>query len=82
MKTKLISSSIEEQQNYGAGEGTTERHEYECPCGKGKIIEEHDNIPGFREHNVWIECQECLQKYKIDESAGTRNWIIKEKETI
>ena len=33
---------------YGAGSGDTEYYEYECPCGKGKVIEEHDNIPGFR----------------------------------
>jgi CSL zinc finger len=44
MRTKLIYSSEENHPGYGAGEGDTERYEYECPCGKGKIIEEHDNI--------------------------------------
>ena len=46
MRTKLIYSSEENHLGYGAGEGDMERYEYECPCGKGKIIEEHDNIPG------------------------------------
>ena len=52
MRTKLICSSQEDHIGYGAGSGDTERYEYECPCGKGKIIEEHDNIPGFRDHDV------------------------------
>ena len=43
MRTKMIFSSREAHPGYGAGDGTTERYEYECPCGKGKIVEEHDN---------------------------------------
>ena len=42
----------EQHLEYGAGVGDTEYYEYECPCGKGAIIEEHDNIPGFRNHSV------------------------------
>lgn len=78
MRTKLISSSDEPSNGYGAGEGTIERYEYECPCGKGKIVEEHDNIPGFREHDVYILCEECSKKYKIDTSKGIRSWKLEE----
>lgn len=49
-----------------------------APCGKGKIVEEHDNIPGFREHDVWIECEECSKKYKLDTSRGIRSWDLVE----
>lgn len=56
--------------------GNTERYEYECPCGKGRVIEEHDNIVGFRDHNVWIACEDCSKKYYIDLSKGYRNWSI------
>lgn len=52
MRTKLIYSNQENHPGYGAGEGDTERYEYLCPCGKGRVIEEHDNIPGFRDHDV------------------------------
>ena len=81
MRTKLIYESQEEHSGYGAGSGDTERYEYECPCGKGKIIEEHDNIPGFREHDVYIACDECrkntdegrekAQKLLMEESPDT-----------
>lgn len=76
MRTKLIYSSEENHPGYG----DTERYEYECPCGKGKIIEEHDNIPGFRDHDVWISCGECSPKYTLDTSKGVRGWELVEKE--
>ena len=76
MRTKLIESSQEEHRGYGAGSGDTERYEYECPCGKGRIIEEHDNIPGFRDHDVYLCCPECSKKFKIDVSHGVRSWEI------
>ena len=76
MRTTLIYSSQDVHSGYGAGEGDTERYEYECPCGKGKIVEEHDNIPGFRGHDVWIKCKECSKKYHLDISNGVRNWEI------
>ena len=41
MWTKLIYSSIKDSLEYAAGSGDTERYEYECQCGKGKIVEEH-----------------------------------------
>lgn len=36
-----------------------------CPCGKGKVVEEHDDIPGFREHDIWIQCEECSKKLDL-----------------
>ena len=78
MRTEKIYASNENHPGYGAGDGDTERYEYKCPCGKGKIVEEHDNIPGVREHDVWIECEECSKKYKLDTSKGVRSWEIVE----
>lgn len=76
MRTKKIYSSEEDHPGWGAGSGTVERYEYECLCGKGKIIEEHDNIPGFRDHSVTIDCDSCSEVYEIDESKGTRGWEL------
>ena len=56
--------------------GSTELYIYECPCGNGTIREEHDNTPGFREHIVWINCDNCSKKFKIDKSEGVRNWSL------
>jgi hypothetical protein len=79
MRTKLIYSSSEPNNGYGAGSGSVERYEYECLCGKGKIIEEHDNIPGFRDHDVFIACKECSEKYELDTSNGVSCWEIIKK---
>lgn len=48
----MIYSNWKEHADYGAGCGDTERYEYECPCGKGRIIEGHDNISGFRDEEI------------------------------
>ena len=74
VRTELINSHQEDSAGYGAGSGDTERYEYKCPCGKGTIVEEHDNIPGFREHDVYICCDECRKNYELDTSKGVRNW--------
>ena len=79
MRKKLIYESQKEHSGYGAGSGDIEHYEYECPCGKGKIIEEHDNIPGFRDHDVYIACDECSKKYILDISKGVRGWELIEK---
>lgn len=77
MKTKLIDSSITDLPNY---EGNMERYTYKCPCGKGTIVEEHDNIPGFRDHDVYFCCDACQEKYEFDLTNGVRNWQLKKKE--
>ena len=80
MRTELIDSSCEPSGGYGAGSGDMERYEYRCPCGKGKIVEEHNNIPGFRDHDVYIQCEECFGKYTLDTSKGVRRWELIEKQ--
>ena len=78
MRTELIHSSSETHPGYGAGSGEIERSEFKCPCGKGKIVEEHDRIPGFREHDVWLQCEECSKKYRLDISKGVGSWELVE----
>lgn len=74
---KILLDSIElYHEGYGAGEGTTEYYEYKCPCGRGTIIEEHDNIPGFREHDVFIECSYCNKLFSINPLNSVRDWKL------
>ncbi|MGX8796278.1 DUF3644 domain-containing protein [Fusibacter sp. JL298sf-3] len=85
IRTELISRTSDDHQGYGAGGGDTERLEYKCPCGQGKVIEEHDNIPGFRDHSLYLHCKPCRLKYEFDTSKGTRRWemvVKKEYDTI
>jgi hypothetical protein len=79
MKTKLISSILKGHVGYGLGPGIIELFEYECPCGKGKISEEHYNIPGFEKHSVDIHCDECCNKYELNTSLGVRSWTLCKK---
>lgn len=78
MRTQRVYSNQEYHPGYGAGDGDTERYEYLCPCGNGRVIEEHDNIPGFREHDAWLQCPECSKKYRLDTSGGVRGWQLVE----
>ncbi len=57
----------------------TEHSEFLCPCGKGKIIEE--NVRGFCDHYVWIECDACEKKYSIEHSDSSR-WEVVLRETV
>ena len=76
IRTEPVSESKDDHQGWGAGSGTTERYEYLCPCGAGTIIEEHDNIPGFREHDVRIFCDKCREEWRFVEGRGVRDWAL------
>lgn len=77
-RPKLITESTSDFEGYGAGTGTQTYVEYECPCGKGKIIDDHDDTPGFRSHDVFISCPTCKERFSIDTSRGTSNWRLVE----
>ena len=79
MRTKELSRNCDSNVGIGPTRGNIEHIEFECPCGKGKIIEEHDNIIGHREHDVWIECPDCYNKYDFDISHGVRHWELVDK---
>ena len=70
MALKLLNQKSEPHAGYGAGAGTIDTYEYQCPCGKGKVIKTKDNIPGFRESDIVIECDECRKKYGIVNSLS------------
>lgn len=76
IRTKRIGEDAHDHQGWGAGSGTVERLEYMCPCGDARIIEEHNNIPGFREHDVWIECDKCRVEWRFVEGRSVRDWAL------
>ncbi len=78
MRTELIKKETYEMPD--REKGYTLHKEFKCPCGKGKIIEEHDEIVGFREHAVWMDCPECKDKYRFDVSQGVYNWELEPEE--
>lgn len=76
IRTARITSSKDETPGWGAGSGTIERYAYLCPCGEGKIIEEHDNTPGFREHGHWISCEKCRAEWRFVDGLSAREWRL------
>ena len=76
VRTERIGRDKSDHGGWGAGAGTTERYEYLCPCGDGVIIEEHDNIPGFREHDRWIDCDKCRTEWRFIEGRSVRDWAL------
>lgn len=76
IRTERITSSTDDSAGWGAGSGTIERHEFLCPCRRGLIVEEHDNIPGFREHNVRIDCDTCRAAWRFASGLSVRGWRV------
>ena len=78
MRTKRITTNTTEIKR-GEASGEATMITYSCPCGEGEIVEEHDDIPGFRSNDVWCTCEKCRQKYRIDTSKGISNWELIER---
>lgn len=76
IRTELLDSSRDSHDGWGAGDGDTERLEFRCPCGRGLIVEEHDNIPGFREHGAWIQCETCRDEWDFVPGLSTDGWRV------
>lgn len=76
IRTELSDNSRWDHEGWGAGSGDTERYKFDCPCGRGSIIEEHENTPGFREHHRWIDCEICRAEWQFVEGLSTREWRL------
>lgn len=74
IRTEMLGAHADDHAGWGAGEGTVEHYEYTCPCGDGTIVEEHDNIPGFRDHDVSIDCDRCRTEWRFSEGRSARDW--------
>jgi hypothetical protein len=65
MELHLVEKTTTFSEGYGAGSGEIIHEEYKCPCGKGSVTYEKDDIPGFRDTNIGCECLECNEKYEF-----------------
>lgn len=70
MALEFLESHSEPHQGYGAGPGSIDTYIYKCPCGKGRVVKTKDNIPGFRESDILIECDDCREKYGLVNSLS------------
>lgn len=76
IRTERVGGDSHDHEGWGDGAGTVERYEYRCPCGDGTIIEEHDNIPGFREHGLRIDCDKCRVEWRSVDGRSVRDWAL------
>jgi len=74
VRTEPVGGGTHDHEGWGAGAGSVERFEYVCTCGDGTIIEEHDNVPGFREHAVSIDCHKCRAEWRFVDGRSMRAW--------
>lgn len=81
-RPEQLSAVVDGHEGWGTDAGTTERYEFRCPCGADRIVEEHDNIPGFREHDRWIECPRCRTRWDFAGGRSTRDWLLERIGTI
>ncbi|MCL1632801.1 hypothetical protein M3N64_12805 [Sporolactobacillus sp. CPB3-1] len=71
MQLKVINEESHVVGAAGGNWGDTTNIVYECPCGKGKVYYEHDDIPGYRNRNISCDCDDCNQKYDFGKGMAT-----------
>lgn len=76
IRTLRISHHSEDVDGYGAGSGSVKRLDFRCPCNDRRIVEEHDNIPGFREHDVMIDCPKCRDEWRFLDGRSVYDWAL------
>lgn len=76
IRTERITASSYEHSGWGAGPGGVERYVYRCPCGRGRIVEEHDNTHGSREHDRWFECDSCRVLWRFVGGRSVGDWLV------
>ncbi|MDZ7918413.1 MAG: hypothetical protein U5O16_42480 [Rhodococcus sp. (in: high G+C Gram-positive bacteria)] len=76
IRTERVGGDSYDHEGWGAGAGTVERYEYLCPCGDGTIVEEHDNLPGHREHDLRIACDKCWAEWRFVGGRSARDWAL------
>lgn len=76
VRTVQTDATTSDSEGFGAGSGTVDRYEYRCMCSAGRIVEQHDNIPGFRDHDLWLECAECRNRWRFVDGRSMQNWAL------
>lgn len=71
MKLKKIGDTTYQSIGFGAGSGDVINEIYECPCGKGKVFYEKDDIPGFKNSSISSDCKECENEYNFSRGFAT-----------
>jgi hypothetical protein len=77
IRTELIDSDRRGHSGWGAGGGTVESYKFQCPCGEGTIVEEHESVPGVREHDVRTICRKCSGAWEFVPNLAVRQWRIR-----
>ncbi|PAD36336.1 hypothetical protein [Terribacillus saccharophilus] len=51
--------------------GDSLKEEYECPCGKGIVVYERDNIVGHKHRQTDCHCKDCDKIYSFNRGEAT-----------
>jgi hypothetical protein len=50
---------------------------YDCPCGKSTIQTTFENIPGYKDGYISVQCKECSMKYHAEYNWASGNVILR-----
>lgn len=73
IRTERIEADSYDHMGWRDGSGDVERYSYRCPCGEATIVEEHENVPGFRDHDVWLTCDRCRSEWRFADGRSVRS---------
>ncbi|WP_104091815.1 hypothetical protein [Arthrobacter sp. GMC3] len=76
IRTPRIHSLVEEADVDDSDSGPFERHEFLCPCGEGKIVEEHDSNADFQDNDLLIECEMCSEDWRFVLGLSAWEWRL------
>lgn len=62
MKLRFIKSESRSV-GYGNRQGHIKEAVYACPCGKGTVNYEVDDIVGYKNNDIYCNCSDCKDKY-------------------
>jgi len=65
----VINRDSQQTSLFGAW-GTIDKTIFKCPCGKGTFVISKDNIPGHRDKDYYLYCDDCLQNFDFDPITG------------
>lgn len=82
IRTEKIDGAQHHVAGFSARSADAEHYEYICPCGDGRIVEEHENVPGFQEHDLWITCDQCRPGWRFVSGMPVRQWRIEPIPTV
>lgn len=71
-KLEKLDRNVDKIKGYHVGYGEIINEEYKCPCGKGTVVYEDDDLIGYKSKYIYCNCSECNEKYNFGRGTATK----------